>query len=582
MPAGVTDVVARRVGALPDGTQELLRTAAVLGHAFDLALLAAASGSDEDSALDALEPALAAGVVRDEGAVDRFRFSHALVRDAVYAGLSPSRRARRHAAVAGALDARAAAGRTTDVRSETAWHWLAAGPAHARRAWQAAQLAAASATAVHAHEDAAGLLAAALRAAEQDGELQPLERYDLLMARAHACRWAGDVDAVREALDAAVEEAERLGDVERVAAAAITTTQGMLWTSGAYGVVVERVVQTLQDALRRLPAADSELRCRVMLVLASERYYADGPRQQRALVDEGLAMARRLGDPALLSWSCQLAATAIWRPAAREERSALAEEALAAAEQADDAAALVHARALLAITAMESGRIAQMRREVATAREQADRQRLAFPLVVLDTLHLPWLAMAGRFEEAERLMAVTLDLVARTNLEPKGSLGAGAVMPVRLWQGRGAELIPLVRNESHLSGGTLALLLARTGQLDELRSVADRSDLSLAQDDWYASWPLAIAAEVAAVLGQRQQGAAAYARLAPLAGGVVSAGSGFALGPVDAFLALAAAAAGEPSTARPARRRRRRAVRGAGRSRWSRQWLDEHRRRLGV
>jgi hypothetical protein len=77
-------------------------------------------------------------------------------------GLPPSRRARRHAAWRRPRRA-AASARTDGLRSETAWHWLASGPAHARRAWQAAQLARGVGDAVHAHEDAAELLAAALR-----------------------------------------------------------------------------------------------------------------------------------------------------------------------------------------------------------------------------------------------------------------------------------------------------------------------------------------------------------------------------------------------------------------------------------
>ena len=37
----------------------------------------------------------------------------------------------------------------------------------------------------------------------------------------------------------------------------------------------------------------------------------------------------------------------------------------------------------------------------AEARAQAERLHLPYGLVVLDTLELPWLAMAGRFEEGE-------------------------------------------------------------------------------------------------------------------------------------------------------------------------------------
>jgi predicted ATPase len=82
VPAAVTDVVTSRVERLPGEARSVLRTAAVVGRRFDLALLAAVAGDDEDHTLDALEPALAEGMVVEDGA-DVFRFSHDLVHEAV-------------------------------------------------------------------------------------------------------------------------------------------------------------------------------------------------------------------------------------------------------------------------------------------------------------------------------------------------------------------------------------------------------------------------------------------------------------------------------------------------------------------
>ena len=96
------EVVARRVDRLPQPSADLLRTAAVIGREFDLPALASASGRSEDQALDDLDPAVGAGLVREEG-VGRFSFAHALTRDALYDGLRPTRRARVHARVAAAL-----------------------------------------------------------------------------------------------------------------------------------------------------------------------------------------------------------------------------------------------------------------------------------------------------------------------------------------------------------------------------------------------------------------------------------------------------------------------------------------------
>ncbi len=129
----------------------------MVGRQFDVPTLAAVIGVDEDELLDDLEPALAAGLVREDG-VDSFRFAHALVRDTAYAALPRSRRGRMHARTAEVLAA--APGR----ESEVARHWLAAGPQHAADAWRATRTAAAAARRVFAYDEAATLLRAGVTA----------------------------------------------------------------------------------------------------------------------------------------------------------------------------------------------------------------------------------------------------------------------------------------------------------------------------------------------------------------------------------------------------------------------------------
>jgi predicted ATPase len=101
VPEGIRDIVRARVERLCPACAEALAAAAVLGEEFDLQTLGPmlGSGDDLDSVLD---EAVAAGLVDEVGA-GRYRFSHALKRDAVYAGLGASRRARLHRAAADAL-----------------------------------------------------------------------------------------------------------------------------------------------------------------------------------------------------------------------------------------------------------------------------------------------------------------------------------------------------------------------------------------------------------------------------------------------------------------------------------------------
>ena len=127
VPAGVRDVLRRRLARLPDATNALMRVAAVVGRTFDLGLLAAAGDSDEDRTLHAVEAALVTGVVTDDpAAVGRYRFAHALVQQAIYDNLSAMRRARLHAQVGAAVESLP----RDDARlSELALHFHRAAPA---------------------------------------------------------------------------------------------------------------------------------------------------------------------------------------------------------------------------------------------------------------------------------------------------------------------------------------------------------------------------------------------------------------------------------------------------------------------
>ena len=137
LPTAVSDVLNRRLQRLPDPTVAALRIAAVMGREFDTPTLAAVTDIDEDDLLDVVEPAQAAGLVREDG-IDQFFFAHALVRDTLLAGMSASRRARAHARIADTLSS--VSGREIEV----AWHWRHAGPAYADRAWRSAVDAAAA------------------------------------------------------------------------------------------------------------------------------------------------------------------------------------------------------------------------------------------------------------------------------------------------------------------------------------------------------------------------------------------------------------------------------------------------------
>ncbi|MFN8022571.1 MAG: BTAD domain-containing putative transcriptional regulator [Acidimicrobiales bacterium] len=122
VPAAIRDVVRSRLAALPDQAIAELEVAAVLGERFSARTVMAASERDPDACLDALDAAIVTRILVPEP--QGFRFAHALVRDAVLAGLPNLRRARLHHRAADAV--LAVHGDVADAAEPVAHHRLAA------------------------------------------------------------------------------------------------------------------------------------------------------------------------------------------------------------------------------------------------------------------------------------------------------------------------------------------------------------------------------------------------------------------------------------------------------------------------
>ncbi|HEU5037333.1 MAG TPA: BTAD domain-containing putative transcriptional regulator [Nocardioides sp.] len=549
-PAAVHEVLSRRLATLDRETRDLLQSASVLGRIFELGTLATTADRDEDAVLDALDPALAAGLV-DEDGVDRFRFTHALVRDTVLAGLPASRQARVHARAAAALDGRP--GRET----ETARHWLAAGPRHLGDAWPAAQLAARRATEVFAYVESLEMLEHALRAQDADPGSDDRARFGLLTDLADVLRRAGRWIELRGVTHEAVEVADELGDVELLIEAGVMTSTGALWQAAAHAEVDSTVVDALRRALDQLPSGDDPRRCRTMLALAGEIYYGSTPQEREALCEEAVAMAHRIGDPELTLSACLNAAIAVWRGGTARWRLDLTTEAVDIARELGDGISLTSALTLQAVAAGELGELAIMDEAISVARAEADRLRHIYAQLVLDSLEVSWSAMRGRFDEVEKIighMQAIGEVVSITGYEESV---AGAILMQLLWQGRDEELalamLSMEGNTFLPIASSIVAMQCRTGHLDEARgwyeSHRDEVAAALETDTWFSPMAWSMGAEAACYLGEPELGATTYEKLVALAGQPACAGSGTAIGPVDMFLAMAAHATGEDALA---------------------------------
>src|SRR5262249_45588052 len=98
LPEGIRDVIVRRLHRLPDGVNNVLEFAAVVGRDFNVELLARATGESTAHVLKALDDATAAGLVqREPMRMGSYRFSHGLISQTLNVVGGAARRAQLHA-----------------------------------------------------------------------------------------------------------------------------------------------------------------------------------------------------------------------------------------------------------------------------------------------------------------------------------------------------------------------------------------------------------------------------------------------------------------------------------------------------
>nr|WP_281366593.1 AfsR/SARP family transcriptional regulator [Nocardioides thalensis] len=551
LPAAVGDVLDRRIGRLPDDTIAALRTAAVIGRRFDLATLARAARLDEDDALDVVDPAVAAGLVREDG-VDHYLFTHALVRDRLRAAVGASRVARVHARVADALTA---VGRET----EAAHHWLEAGPAHAALAWRAARDAAGVAARLYDHGQAADLLSGALASMDHDPEATLEDRYAVLMELAEADKWAVRIQHLVSVVEEAIRIGKELRDPERVARAALAPSTGVLWRTAPAFEENGLVIAAMRGSLERLPPGDGELRCRTLLGLALE-LSGDGEIPDPdaspatdlarsddavALAEEGRAMALRLGDPALVITANQLSFISMWSPTSAPDRLSWSSYALELAEATGDQRSAVVSGVLRAMVLGDLGRVEEMTAQVARTRVLVERLRIAYGDLMLTGLEAVWAAAAGRFDDLDRALERIADLGVRMDHESTDEAFAATQLVSSYWRDRPAEALPvidqLLKHDWPFQTSD-AVYRWRSGDQDGARRVLDDLGWPPEEENQLSLLAWSHAAEAALYLGDTALAARAEGYLAGFAGRPCTVGGAIVMAPVDAYLALAARA----------------------------------------
>jgi tetratricopeptide (TPR) repeat protein len=128
VPAGIQALIGERAARLDLETRRLLWLCAVANRELDFGLLHELAEIGEEVLLDALDVAVAAGLLEETAPAGRagYAFHHPLIAEAVYGAAPAQRRVLLHRRVARALERRFAH-RATEHATELAWHFGQAG-----------------------------------------------------------------------------------------------------------------------------------------------------------------------------------------------------------------------------------------------------------------------------------------------------------------------------------------------------------------------------------------------------------------------------------------------------------------------
>ncbi|HEY8597263.1 MAG TPA: AAA family ATPase, partial [Thermomicrobiales bacterium] len=140
VPPLLRQVIEGRVARLGDEARKILTVAAAIGQEVPFGLWAAVTGADDERLFDVAERAIEVGILAEGTGIATVRFTHALIREALYEGIGALRRHALHCRVAEALlaaphpDPDAVAYHFGRAGDERAFEWLLRAGIRARHA----------------------------------------------------------------------------------------------------------------------------------------------------------------------------------------------------------------------------------------------------------------------------------------------------------------------------------------------------------------------------------------------------------------------------------------------------------------
>jgi DNA-binding SARP family transcriptional activator len=541
LPDDVRDVISRRLERLEPGAIEWLRVAAVIGRDFDARLLEDVLGFEEDRFLSALEDATDAELVTEApGEPGRYSFSHALIRETLYEGMSFERRARIHRRVGVALEKLGDAAQI----SALALHFTrAAAGEDAERAIRYALEAGAQATAMLANEEAAEHYARALVVLEQSDPEDMTRRCDILLRLGEARVRSGERPLAWATFREAAVLAGRLSDSAGLARAAVGASRRYVQPPG---VVDEELIALLQRALELTAGERTVVRVLLLSRLCGALYFSDQRELMRRSSEEATELAAQLSDPQATALAAAARRRAYWGPGLLKRRLADSTLLLRAAREASDVELTLQGHVWLVVDLLEQGDRKGVEAQIEAFTVGAQRLRQPLYLWNAGIWHSMIALLDGRLEEADQLASSALSGGIRSEGVTAPQYYAAQMMGIRREQCRLAELEGPARELVASNPGRaawragLATLLLDDGRDDdaraELAALARDGLAAIPQDgDWMLV--AALTADLAASLQDAERAEQLYELVAPYADTNVVIGLGAAcLGSTSRYL----------------------------------------------
>jgi tetratricopeptide (TPR) repeat protein len=549
VPESMRNLVGERLAALPPGTRQALAAGAALGTTFPLGVLANALGQDGLVLLDALNPALAAGLLTALEPAEA-AFAHDVVRDVVLGLETAAGRARLHRQIGDALERLRGSGQNVDP-VDLARHFLAAGPGSTAEGVRYAGEAGRRAMAMLAYEDAEAWFGqAAALARDQAPGVGAAERAELLLALGDAQEASGARAAARRSYLDAADEARAAGRPDLLAGAAL----GLSGTVGFEVSMLDRAqIDLLREARDALGPDDLSLRASVTARLAVAVSFLDHVEARIRMAEEAVALARGAGDEVALVQALAALCDAIAGPDHVAARTGLAAEIVGVGTRLRDPRIELLGRRLSVVALLEQGDVDGADREIQAFSAAAVTMRRPFYSWYVPLWRAMRAGMDGRLTEAWAALAEAEAVVAESDTEN------GPMLTTTLRWHLLSELDHTEEIDALLAGASLdelpgvwplvtrSLCAAQLGQPDASRALLDTAAARLPDVERDSEWlpMLAQVAEIVGLLGAHPVAAWAYDALLPYRSLFAVEGIGAGVrGPVERSLGALAASLG--------------------------------------